>query len=75
MTMLKLNSCLLHTGIVLLGAVAISAQQLPSALTTDPPPDKELPSGMEGPDVLSHGARLNAVLYIASGRGPIQRSS
>lgn len=25
---------------------------------------------MEGPDILSHGSRLNAVLYIASGRGP-----
>ena len=25
---------------------------------------------MEAPDILSHGSRLNAVLYIASGRGP-----
>jgi uncharacterized protein len=58
------------TAFALLGAVGISAQQLPPALTTDPPPDKEFPPTMEAPDILSHGARLNAVLYIASGRGP-----
>jgi dipeptidyl aminopeptidase/acylaminoacyl peptidase len=62
--------CLLLSAIALLGAVDASAQQLPSALTTDPPPDKEFPPTMEAPDILSHGARLNAVLYIASGRGP-----
>jgi len=43
---------------------------LPPALTTDPPPDKEFPAAAEAPDVMSHGARLNAVFYIASGRGP-----
>jgi len=68
--MLKLNSLLLLTGIALLGAVATSAQQRPSALATDPPPDKEFPAAPEAPDVLSHGARLNAVLYVASGRRP-----
>ncbi|MGB7847465.1 MAG: alpha/beta fold hydrolase [Candidatus Acidiferrum sp.] len=45
-------------------------QQLPSAITTDPPPDKDFPAAMEAPDILSHGARLNAVFYLASGAGP-----
>jgi dipeptidyl aminopeptidase/acylaminoacyl peptidase len=68
--MLCRTACLLLSAIALLGAVDASAQQQPSALTTDPPPDKEFPPTMEAPDILSHGARLNAVLYIASGRGP-----
>jgi uncharacterized protein len=46
------------------------AQQIPSAATSDPARDKECPATMEAPDVLSHGARLNAVLYVASGAGP-----
>ena len=45
-------------------------QQLPSAITTDPPPDKAYPATMEAPDILSHGARLNSVFYLASGIGP-----
>jgi len=68
--MLKSRSCLFVTGVVLLSALAAPAQQLPPALTTDPPPDKEFPAAVEAPDVMSHGARLNAVFYIASGRGP-----
>jgi len=68
--MLKLRSCLLVTGVVLFNALAAPAQQLPPALTTDPSPDKEFPAAVEAPDVMSHSARLNAVFYIASGRGP-----
>ena len=68
--MLNHSARLFLSAISLLGGFASSAQQLPSALTTDPPPDKEFPPTMEAPDILSHGARLNAVLYIASGRGP-----
>jgi len=68
--MLKLRSCLFVAGVVLFSALAASAQQLPPALTTDPPPDKEFPAAVEAPDVISHGARLNAVFYISSGRGP-----
>jgi dipeptidyl aminopeptidase/acylaminoacyl peptidase len=45
-------------------------QQLPAAITTDPAPDKNFPATMEAPDIPSHGARLNAVLYLASGAGP-----
>jgi len=68
--MLKLRSGLFITGVVLFGALAAPAQQLPPAVTTDPPPDREFPAAVEAPDVMSHGARLNAVLYVASGRGP-----
>jgi uncharacterized protein len=46
------------------------AQQLPSAITTDPPPDKSFPAGNAAPDIMSHGARLNAILFLASGAGP-----
>jgi acetyl esterase/lipase len=48
---------------------ALSAQQIP-AIAQDPPPDKEFPASTEAPDVPSHGARLNAVFYLASWRGP-----
>jgi pimeloyl-ACP methyl ester carboxylesterase len=34
----------------------------------DPPPDKEFPATMEAPDIMSHGSRLNAVLFMASGK-------
>lgn len=68
--MSKRNSLLLLPCLALLGATTGFAQQLPRALTTDPPPDKEFPAAVEAPDVMSHGARLNAVFYIASGRGP-----
>ncbi len=46
------------------------AQQLPSAITADPEPDKDYPAAMEAPDIPSHGSRLNSVLYLASGSGP-----
>ena len=56
--------------LLLLVACNASAQQLPSAITTDPLPDKASPAIMEAPDILSHGSRLNAVFYVASGSGP-----
>jgi len=43
------------------------AQQLPSAITTDPPPNKDYPAGVEAPDIVSHGARLNTVFFLAAG--------
>jgi len=48
----------------------VRAQQTPAAITSDPPRDKEFPAAMEAPDIVSHGARLNAVFYLASGAGP-----
>lgn len=51
-------------------ALGAQAQQIPAAITTDPPPDKEFPATSEAPDIPSHGARLNSVFYLASGAGP-----
>lgn len=50
--------------------VATGAQQLPAAITSDPPRDNDSPAAMEAPDITSQGARLNAVFYLASGPGP-----
>ena len=53
-----------------LGAIAEHSPQLPQAILSDPPPDKEFPASMDAPDILSHGSRLNAVFYLASGGRP-----
>ncbi|HTT33900.1 MAG TPA: alpha/beta fold hydrolase [Methylomirabilota bacterium] len=66
----KLKVLLVACALLLLSAFSAAAQNLPLAVTTDPAPDKDFPPSMEAPDILSHGSRLNAVLYIASGRGP-----
>jgi pimeloyl-ACP methyl ester carboxylesterase len=68
--MSKCKSHLLFCGLLLLGVASAHARQVPSAIFTDPAPDKEFPADVAAPDVMSHGARMNAVLYIASGRGP-----
>jgi uncharacterized protein len=49
---------------------ALRAQQLPSAITTDPAPDKANPAVMETFQIPSHGVMLNALAYIATGAGP-----
>ncbi|MEI9981664.1 MAG: alpha/beta hydrolase [Edaphobacter sp.] len=46
------------------------AQQVPAALTTDPPPDKAYPAAIETFQIPSHGAMLNALAYVAEGAGP-----
>jgi len=46
------------------------AQQLPSAITTDPAPDKAYPATFTAFQIPSHGAMLNAIAYIAEGAGP-----
>jgi uncharacterized protein len=51
-------------------AIAASAQQVPAALTTDPPSDKAHPAAMDSFQIPSHGAQLNAIAYLASGAGP-----
>jgi uncharacterized protein len=51
-------------------AAARGGQQLPAAITSDPPRDNDFPAAMEASDIISHGARLNAVFYLASGAGP-----
>jgi pimeloyl-ACP methyl ester carboxylesterase len=65
-----------HRSHLLLCTLALSwptsarAQQIPAAIEMDPPPDKEFPATMEAPDIMSHGSRLNAVLFMASGKEP-----
>ena len=68
--MLKHKSALILTVAFLSITYSVRAQQLPSAITSDPAPDKEYPTSMEAPDIPSHGARLNSVLYLASGAPP-----
>jgi uncharacterized protein len=51
-------------------SVVLHAQQLPSAITTDPAPNKVNPAAMETFQIPSHGAMLNALVYIAEGVGP-----
>jgi pimeloyl-ACP methyl ester carboxylesterase len=50
--------------------LSASAQQLPTALTTDPPVDKAHPAAMDAFQIPSHGAALNAIAYLAAGEGP-----
>src|SRR5580698_7888622 len=51
-------------------SVVLSAQQLPAAITADPAPDKANPAAIETFQLPSHGAMLNALVYIAPGAGP-----
>lgn len=46
------------------------ARQVPAAVIHDPEPDAASPAKMEVPDIPSHGAKLYALLYIATGEGP-----
>jgi uncharacterized protein len=56
---------------IALGNISRSAaQQLPSAIATDPTPTKEFPPTMDSPDIMSHGSRLNAIIYLAAGPNP-----
>lgn len=64
-----LRVCSLFLILALFAALA-RAQQVPTAITTDPARDEQFPAEMEGPDLYSHGTRLNAVFFIASGQGP-----
>jgi pimeloyl-ACP methyl ester carboxylesterase len=48
----------------------VRAQQLPSAIANDPAPDKANPAAMQAFQLPSHGALLNAIVYVAAGAGP-----
>lgn len=61
---------LLAASAILFASLQVSAQQLPSAITTDPAPDNAYPAAMETFQIPSHGAMLNALAYIAEGAGP-----
>jgi len=43
---------------------------IPAAITTDPAPDKAHPAAFDTFQLPSHGALLNAFVYIAAGAGP-----
>jgi uncharacterized protein len=55
---------------VLALSLTAAAQQIPAAVTTDPPVDKDHPAAMESFQIPSHGAALNAIAYLAPGAGP-----
>jgi pimeloyl-ACP methyl ester carboxylesterase len=61
---------LLFLALLFFGGATASSQQPPAAIVADPAPDIDFPAAVESPDILSHGARLNAVFFIASGAGP-----
>ncbi|NYF91903.1 alpha/beta hydrolase family protein [Tunturiibacter empetritectus] len=50
--------------------LSLNAQQLPTAITTDPAHDKTNPAAFETFQIPSHGALLNALAYIAPGPAP-----
>jgi pimeloyl-ACP methyl ester carboxylesterase len=56
--------------VVFLAGLSCSAQVIPAAVSTDPPIDKAHPAAMESFQIPSHGARLNAIAYLAAGGGP-----
>jgi uncharacterized protein len=56
--------------LLLASGFAAFAQQLPAALTADPPVDKAHPAAMESFQIPSHGQPMNAIAYLASGAGP-----
>jgi uncharacterized protein len=69
--MISTRASCIGTGLlILLIRASAAGQQVPAAITTDPPPDHENPATMESPDILSHGSKMYAVVYIASGAGP-----
>jgi pimeloyl-ACP methyl ester carboxylesterase len=51
-------------------APSARAQQIPPAITSDPAPDKANPAAMQAFQLPSHGAMLNAIVYVAAGAGP-----
>jgi pimeloyl-ACP methyl ester carboxylesterase len=59
----------LFTGVSFTPHSPLAAQQVPSAITADPAPDKDAPASMDSPDIISHGSRLNAIIYLAAGAG------
>src|SRR5271154_582793 len=60
----------LPTVLLVLGASTLCAQQVPTAITTDPPADKAPPAAFETMQLPSHGSQLNALMYVAAGSGP-----
>lgn len=53
-----------------LGFAAVSLQAQNAAIARDPAPDHDHPAAMETFQLPSHGALLNALVYVAAGAGP-----
>jgi pimeloyl-ACP methyl ester carboxylesterase len=69
----RMNRRIFFLSAVLLSATFMAAAPAVaqnSAVTTDPAPDKANPAAMQSFQLPSHGALLNAFVYIASGAGP-----
>ncbi len=67
---MRLYRFVLSVLLCVLPGSTLHAQQLPAAITTDPPPDKAYPAAIETFQIPSHGVMLNALAYIAQGAGP-----
>jgi len=48
----------------------ISAQPMPTAVITDPRPDKQFPPGLSVLTIPSNGSEMDAFLYLAAGSSP-----
>jgi pimeloyl-ACP methyl ester carboxylesterase len=70
--MRKLSTALLPAALLggLCLPVQLHAQAVPAAITTDAAPDKAHPAAFDTFQLPSHGAQLNAFVYIATGAGP-----
>jgi pimeloyl-ACP methyl ester carboxylesterase len=66
----RLSRLIATVSLLLAISISANAQDVPAAIVTDPPRDKDFPAIMEAPDIISHNTRLNAVFYLASGAGP-----
>ena len=56
--------------LVLALPLAPACGQIPAAIANDPVADKAFPAAIETFQIPSHDGSLNALLYVASGRGP-----
>jgi uncharacterized protein len=66
------RSILLHAALFVawLSAMVVPATGQSRAITADPEPDKANPAAMQTFQLPSHGALLNAFVYVAAGAGP-----
>ncbi len=63
-------SRLLLAALALVAASPLEARPVPVAVAADPAPDARYPARMVAFQLPSEGAKINAVLYLASGKGP-----
>jgi dienelactone hydrolase len=68
--MRKLSFSAFLLAVVLAAGASAHGQQLPAALTTDPPVDRAHPASMLSFQIPSHGQPMNAIAYLAAGERP-----